>query len=140
MANGRNATAVLVIAALTLLVGSAGMYLGFQTGRTPRTGPPVPKQPDRGPILYNMQSIRSEPDRVRFEWSPVEGATGYRITVLSATDDSLFTSPILPNTAWVIPEDLRGRLAPQTAYHWRLNVLLPENRTESSEPAAFATQ
>jgi hypothetical protein len=140
MANHRNATAVLVIGALTLIVGSAGLYLGFKYGRGPQTGPAVPKQPDRGPILYEMRSIRSEPDRVRFEWAEIKGAKGYRITVLSPSDDSLFTSPNLTTTAWVIPPDLRSRLAPQSVYHWKVTVMLDGGETRASDPAAFATQ
>ena len=140
MANRRDATTVLLIGVLTLLVGGTGLYLGFKSERTPRTGPPVPKQPDQGPILYDMRSIRSEPDRVRLEWASIEGADGYRITILSAADESLFTSPPLTVNAWVIPPELRGRLSPQTVYHWKVAVLDKGVETRASEPAAFATQ
>lgn len=140
MANERNIMAVLVVGALTLLVGGAGLYLGFASGRNPQTGPAVPKQPDQGPILFEMRSLRSEPDRVRFEWARFQDATGYRVTVLTASDDSLFASPMLESNAWVIPTDLRGNLAPQSVYHWRVTVFEMNGRTRVSAPAAFATQ
>jgi len=140
MANHRNSIAVFVIAGLTILVGGTGLYLGFEAGRTPRTGPAVPKQPDQGPILYDMRSIRSAPDRVRFEWARMEDARGYRVTVLSAADESLFTSPSLTTNAWVIPPSLRSRLRPQKVYHWKVTVATDKGETRASEPAAFATQ
>jgi hypothetical protein len=140
MANQRNLMAVVVVGAMTLLVGGAGLYLGFASGRNPQAGPPVPKQPDHGPILYDMRSLRSDPDRVRFEWASFEDATAYRITVLSATDDSLFSSGTLQSNSWVIPTDLRTKLAPQTVYHWRVTVFSKKGGIRLSDPAAFATQ
>lgn len=140
MANQRNLIAVLVVAALTLLVGGAGLYLGFASGRNPQAGPPVPKQPDYGPILFDMRSIRSEPDRIRFEWARFSDAKGYRITVLSASDESLFTSPTIPANAWVIPPELRSRLAAQTVYHWKVTVYSGKGGSRVSDPAPFATQ
>lgn len=140
MANQRNVMAVVVVGALTLLVGGAGLYLGFASGRHAPTGPPVPKQPDYGPILYDMRSIRSEPDRIRFEWARFDDANAYRITVLSPSDDSLFASPALTSNAWVLPTDLRRKLAAQSIYHWRVTVFSKSGSTRSSDPAAFATQ
>lgn len=140
MANQRNLMAVVVVGALTLLVGGAGLYLGFASGRSPQHGPPVPKQPDYGPILFDMRSLRSDPDRVRFEWARFDDATAYRITVLSASDDSLFASPTLQSNSWVIPSDLSAKLAAQTVYHWRVTVFSKNGAQRSSDPAAFATQ
>ena len=140
MANQRNVMAVVVVGALTLLVGGAGLYLGFASGRHAPTSPPVPKQPDYGPILYDMRSIRSEPDRIRFEWARFDDANAYRITVLSPSDDSLFASPALTSNAWVIPTDMRRKLAAQSIYHWRVTVFSKSGSTRSSDPAAFATQ
>jgi len=140
MANHSNTTAVLVVGMLTLLVGGAGLYLGFESDRGPHHGPPVPKQPDHGPILYDMRSIRSDPDRIRFEWAPIGDAKGYRITVLSPTDDSLFASPTLTSSAWVIPPEQRSRLSTQSVYHWKVTVLLDRGESRSSDPASFATQ
>jgi len=141
MANRSDFQTVMLVGALTLLVGVAGLYLGFNTNRTPRAkgGTVVPKVPDTGPIVYEMRSVRSEPDRVRFEWRDVDGAMGYRVTVMSATDDSLFTSPEITTTNWTIPSDLRTRLAAGSVYHWRVTVLSPGG-TKFSEPSAFATQ
>jgi len=136
----RNLMAVLIVGALTLLVGGAGLYLGFASGRSASTGPPVPKVPDHGPILFDMRSIRSEPDRIRFEWAAFEDAKEYRITVLSATDDSLFSSPMLQSSAWVIPTDLRQRLASQSVYHWKVTLYATNGTVRASDPAAFATQ
>ena len=140
MANQRNLMAVVVVGALTLLVGGAGLYLGFASGRNPQHGPPVPKQPDHGPILFDMRSLRSAPDRIRFEWARFDDASAYRITVLSASDDSLFASPALQSNAWVIPADLRLKLASQAVYHWRVTVFSRSGAPRSSDPAAFATQ
>lgn len=139
MANHRETRSVLIIGVLTLVVAGAGLYLGFQPPR-PSTGEEVPKVPDQGPILYEMRSVRSDPDRVRLEWRDVEGANGYRVTILSATDDSLFTSPVLSTTTWVISPELRPLLQPQTVYHWKLTVHFPNGELRASEPAAFATQ
>lgn len=139
MANHREARSVLIIGILTLTVAGTGLYLGFQPPRR-SIGEEVPKVPDQGPILYEMRSVRSDPDRIRLEWRDVEGANGYRVTILSAEDDSLFTSPVLSTTTWVISAELRPLLQPQTVYHWKLTVLFPDGKTRSSEPAAFATQ
>ena len=140
MANYREARSVLIIGVLTLVVLGTGLYLGFQPPRASSTGPDVPKVPDQGPIIYEMRSVRSDPDRILLEWRDVEGASGYRVAILSAEDDSLFSSPMLSTTTWVIPPELRPLLTPQTVYHWRLTVLMPDGREQSSEPAAFATQ
>jgi len=139
MANQRNLWAVVIVGALTLLVGGAGLYLGFAASRGPQSGPPVPKQPDYGPILFDMRSLRSEPDRVRFEWARFEDATEYRVVVLTASDDSLFGSPALTSNSWVIPTDLRAKLAKQTVYHWKVRVI-SQSGVRTSDPAAFATQ
>jgi hypothetical protein len=141
MANRKDALALVFVGALSVLVAGAGLYLGFHSTHRP-TGPaePMPVVPEHGPILYEMRSVRSDPDRVRLEWKDVTGATGYRITIMSAEDDSLFTSLALSTTSWTIPPNLRGRLKKQTVYHWRLTVLLPSGRQQSSAAASFATQ
>lgn len=140
MANHREARSVLIIGLMTLVVLATGLYLGFQPPRPAGSGQEAPKVPDQGPIIYEMRSVRSDPDRIRLEWRDVEGASGYRIAILSAEDDSLFSSPVLSTTTWVIPQELRPLLTPQTVYHWRLTVLTPDGREQTSEPAAFATQ
>lgn len=142
MANRRDFQAVLLVGALTLLVGGAGLYLGFNTNRAPRakTGEPVPKVPDTGPIVYEMRSVRSDPDRVRFEWRNVAGVDAYRVTVMSAEDESLFASPEITTTNWTIPTELRSSLAPQSVYHWKVTALGPGKMVRMSEPSAFATQ
>lgn len=139
MANHRETRSVLIIGVLTLIVAGTGLYLGFRPPSR-SNGNEVPKVPDVGPIIYEMRSMRSDPDRIMLEWRDVGGASGYRVSILSATDDSLFSSPVLSTTSWVIPPELRPRLEPQTVYHWRLSVLLPSGEVRSSEPAAFATQ
>ena len=143
MANRSDFQTVILVGALTLLVGAAGLYLGFNTNRAPRAkggGAAVPKVPDVGPIVYEMRSVRSDPDRVRFEWRDVDGASGYRVTVMSAADESLFASPEITTTNWTIPSDLRSNLAPKTVYHWKVTVLGPGESLKFSDPSAFATQ
>lgn len=140
MANGRDLKALLWIGIATMVIGGVGLYLGFRAGPGQNHGPPVPTPPDRGPIVYNLRSIRSDPNRVQLLWSPVAGAQGYEVTVMSAADESLFTSPPIRTTMWTIPPDLASRLSPQTAYHWRLTVRLDGGRVDRSEPAAFATE
>jgi hypothetical protein len=140
MANRRDAQTVLVVALLAIVVGAVGLWLGFRPMRPRESGPPVPKQPDHGPILYEMNSIVSDPGRVQLGWRTVEGAGGYRVTILTASDDSLFGSDTLRTNAWTIAGDLHGRLSPQTTYHWRLAVFYPDRAPDISEPAAFATQ
>lgn len=140
MANRRDLASLIVVAVLAVLVSAVGLVLGFHSNRlAPQIAAPPPI-PDRGPIVYGMRSMVSEPDRVRFEWNEVGDASGYRITVLSATDDSLFTSPVVATTSWTIPPDLRKRLHPQTTYHWRLTVEHAQRPPQLSEIASFATQ
>ncbi len=140
MANRRDATTVLVVALLALVVGGVGLWLGFRPQAPVERGTPVPKQPDIGPILYGMTSIFSEPNRIQLGWRPVENAMGYRVTVMTAADDSLFSSDSLTTNAWTIPAGLRDKLAPQTGYHWRLTVHYADLPPAHSEPASFATQ
>ena len=142
MANRSDFQTVILVGALTLLVGAAGLYLGFNTNRAPRAkgGTAVPKVPDVGPIVYEMRSVRSDPDRVRFEWRDVDGARAYRVTVMSAADESLFASPEITTTNWTIPSDLRSALAARTVYHWKVTVFGPGESLKSSDPSAFATQ
>jgi hypothetical protein len=143
MANRSDFQTVLLVGALTLLVGGAGLYLGFNTSRTPRAkgGTPVPHVPDTGPIVYEMRSVRSDPDRVRLEWREIEGARAYRVTVMSAEDESLFASPELTTTNWTIPSDLRTGLGSGNIYHWKVTVLGgPGEPVRASEPSVFATQ
>jgi hypothetical protein len=58
---------------------------------------------------------------------------------MTATDESLFVSPVLPRNSWVIPHEKAYPVARETVYHWTVTVLKPAG-TEVSEPAAFATQ
>ena len=140
MANRRDATTVLVVALLALIVGGVGLWLGFRPPRPVETGPPVPKQPDQGPIIYEMSSIFSEPDRIQLAWRAIDGASAYRVLLMTAADDSLFVSDSLKTNAWTLPLELRSKLAPQTAYHWRLTVYFPDKPAVHSEAASFATQ
>ena len=140
MANRREFGTVIVVGILAMLVASVGLYLGFHSDRLKPRFPPPPVQPDQGPIVYEMRSMRSDPDRVRFEWREVAGAAAYRVTVLTAADDSLFTSPEIRTTYWTIPPGQRGALASGRVYHWRLTIRFPDRAPAVSDPAAFATQ
>ncbi len=131
---------MIAIVSFTLLTACGGLYFGFVAPRPSSSGKPIPRVPDQGPILYEMRSVVSQPNRVRLEWLDVTGASGYRIKIMSAVDDSLFVSPELKQNAWTIPPDLRPRLAKQTVYHWQLTVIFPETPPRISEAAAFATQ
>ena len=139
MANRSQVGSVLLIAGFTVLTALSGLYLGFVAPRAASHGKPAPIVPDQGAILYDMHSMVSDPDRVRLEWRDVKGATGYRITVMTPTDDPLFSSPILLHNSWVIPKDPAFPLKRQTTYHWKVTVTLP-GRVETSDAAAFATQ
>ena len=140
MANRREYRTVFVVGALALAVAGVGLYLGFHSNRLTPELSSMPLRPDEGPIVYEMRSVRSDPDRVRFEWREVPGSAGYRVTVMSASDDSLFTSPEIHTSYWTIPPGQRGRLAARTVYHWRLTVRFPARAPAVSDPAAFATQ
>jgi len=140
MANRRDLQTLIVVGALTLLVASVGLFLGFNSNRLTPHMAATPLPPPQGPIVYEMRSIRSDPDRVRLEWREVPGAVGYRVTILSATDDSLFAGPEVQTPYWTIPPELRGRLKPQTTYHWRLAVFNLGRAPAVSDPASFATQ
>jgi hypothetical protein len=139
MANRREVGSILAIAGFTLLTACSGLYLGFVAPRAMPHGKPVAHVPDQGPVVYEMHSIVSKPNRVRLEWRDVPGATGYRITVMSAQDESLFVSPRLPRNSWVIPSHAGSRFESQTVYHWKVTVFRPEG-VEVSEASAFATQ
>lgn len=140
MANRRDATTVAVVALLALVVGGVGLWLGFRPPRPHEGGPPVPKVPDIGPIVYEMTSIFSEPNRIMLRWRDVPDAAGYRVTVLSADDDSLFASDSLRTGSWTIPDAFRSKLKRQTAYHWRLTVFFAGREPAHSDPASFAVQ
>ena len=140
MANRKEAMTLLVVGALTLLVAGAGLYLGFRAPAGTKTGPPVPIEPEQGPILFGLRSVRSDPDRVRLEWKEIPRATVYTVTVMTATDESLFTSPSLSGTNWTIPQELRGHLKKATVYHWKVRAELPDGPAKVSDPGAFATQ
>jgi len=140
MANRRDAITLVVVAVLSLIVGGAGLWLGFRPPPPAEHGPPVPVPVDRGPIVYDMTSIFSEPDRIQLRWRDVPNAAAYRVTIMTAADDSLFGSDSLKTTAWTVPTELRGRLKRQTGYHWRLTVFFPDHPPAQSEAASFAIQ
>ena len=140
MANRREALSLIMIVGLTLLTAGGGFYLGFVAPRAATHGKPIPIVPDKGPILYGMRSVVSEPNRVRLEWRDVPGASRYQIKVLTADDESLFVSPDLRLNAWTIPADVSSRLEKQTVYHWLLTVGFPNASPQYSDTAAFATQ
>jgi hypothetical protein len=140
MANRRDLATLMVVALLALVVGGVGLWLGFRPTGPPQHGKPVPTPPDLGPILYDMTSIFSEPNRIQLRWRDVLGASVYRVTVMTAADDSLFSSDSLKTSSWTIPVDVRGRLKRQTGYHWRLTVYFPDRPPAQSEAASFATQ
>ena len=139
MANRREIGSILAIAGFTLLTACSGLYLGFVVPRTVPHGKPVPHVPDQGPVVYEMHSVVSKPNRVRLEWRDVPGAIGYQITVMNAADESLFVSPRLPRNSWVIPRDAGSRFKRQTVYHWTVTIFRPEGSVVS-EASAFATQ
>lgn len=140
MANRRDATTVMIVALLALLVGGVGLWLGFRPPQRIDMRAAVPKQPDQGPILYEMSSMFSEPDRIQLAWRAIEGASAYRVVLMTAADDSLFASDSLKTNVWTLPPELRTKLAPQTAYHWRLTVFFPDKPAAHSDAASFATQ
>ena len=139
MANRRELGSILAIAGFTLLTACSGLYLGFVAPRAMSHGKPVPHVPDQGPVVYEMHSVVSKPNRVRLEWRDVPGAIGYRITVMSAEDESLLVSPRLPRNSWVIPREAGSRFRRQTVYHWKVTVFRADGE-EVSEASAFATQ
>ena len=139
MANRSQVGPVIAIMGFTLLTAVSGLYLGFVAPRAASHGKAAPHVPDQGAILYDMHSIVSDPDRVRLEWRDVPGALGYRITVMTPTDDSLFASPVLPHNSWVIPKDHSYSLQRLSVYHWKVTVTLP-GRVEISDASSFATQ
>ena len=140
MANRKDVRTVLGIGGLTLIIAVSGLYLGFTAGRPAPRGKFIPHVPDQGPVVYDMHSIISPPDRVRLQWREIPGAKSYRITVMSAEDDSLFTSRELVVNAWTIPPELRSHLKPQSVYHWKLVVSRSDGDVERSDAAAFAMQ
>ena len=140
MANRRDAATLIVVGLLALVVGGVGLWLGFRPAGPREHGKPVPKPPDLGPIVYDMASIFSEPNRIQLRWHDVPNAAAYRVTLMTASDDSLFASDSLKTNTWTLPPALRGRLAPKTAYHWRLTVYFPDRPPALSEAASFATQ
>src|SRR4051812_13448159 len=139
MANRSQVGSVIAIAGFTLLTAVSGLYLGFVAPRAASHGTPAPHVPDQGAILYDMHSIVSDPDRVRLGWREMPGAVGYRVTVMTPTDDSLFVSPVLPRNSWVIPRERAFPMKRQTVYHWKVTITRP-GRVEPSDAAAFATQ
>jgi hypothetical protein len=139
MANRMEVGSIIAIAGFTLLTAMAGLYLGFVAPRSMPHGKPIPKVPDEGAVVYQMNSVYSKPDRVRLEWKQIEGATGYQVTVFTAEDESLFVSPKIPRNYWIVEPSPGYRLSPQTVYHWKVTAIYPE-RTETSEAAAFAMQ
>ena len=140
MANRRDLTAVLAVGVLAVIVASVGLFLGFNSDRLGARMPVPAPVPDQGPIVYEMRSVYSEPDRVRFEWRAVEGAAGYTVIVMTAADESLFVSPEIATPYWTIPPDMRYRLQSQTSYHWLLTVRYADREPVRSDPASFATQ
>ena len=140
MANRRDVGSIIAIFGFTLLTAVSGLYLGFVAPRSTSQGKPAPRVPDQGAILYDMHSIYSPPNRIRLDWRDVPGATGYRVTVMTTEDESLFVSPLLPRNSWVIPHDDEAYpLQPLTTYHWKVTAVLPES-TQTSDPASFAMQ
>jgi len=139
MANRRDVGAVILIAGFTLLTALSGLYLGFVAPRAPYQGKPAPIVPDQGAILYQLRSIYSDPGRVRLDWRDVPGATSYKVTVMTAEDESLYVSPTLHQNSWVIPNSEAFPLQHQTTYHWKVTVTFSDH-TESSDPGAFSTQ
>ncbi|HZI89422.1 MAG TPA: hypothetical protein VFD83_03115 [Candidatus Polarisedimenticolia bacterium] len=139
MANRSSMGSLIAIAGFTLITAMGGLYLGFVAPRSASHGKPAPIVPDQGAILYDMHSIFSPPDRVRLDWKDVAGAVGYRITVMTPSDDSLFVSPPLTTNSWVIPNDPAHPLQPQTTYHWKVTVTRASG-VETSDAASFATQ
>lgn len=140
MANRRDMRTLLIVGSLAVLVASVGLVLGFNSRRLLPHPAPIPLPPEQGPVVYEMRSIRSDPDRVRLEWREVPGAKSYQVTVLTAADDSVFAGPEILRAYWTIPPEYRGYLKPQTTYHWRLTVRFPDRAPEVSAPASFATQ
>jgi len=139
MANRRDSWSLIAIAGFALITAGAGLFLGFVAPRAVPQGKPVPHVPDQGPIVYELRSIFSPPNRVHLEWREVPGALGYRVTIMTADDESLFVSPDLSQAAWTIPPALAAKLASQSVYHWKLTVSFL-GHAETSEPSSFATQ
>ena len=140
MPNRKDATTLIVVALLALVVGGVGLWLGFRPVQPHGGGKPVPKAPDQGPIIYEMTSIFSAPNRIQLRWKDVPGASAYLVTLMTASDDSLFASDSLKTSMWTIPDPLRAKMPGQSVYHWKLTVFFADRPAVHSEAAAFATQ
>ena len=63
MANRKDAQAILVVGALSLVVAGAGLYLGFHSKRHQQYAPPVPTTPWR--LSMALTSCSRQPMQTR---------------------------------------------------------------------------
>ncbi len=93
--------------ALAELIGKNGTLLGET-----REGVAFPLNSPVGTMVLN--------DRPTFRWSPLDGATSYRVTVYDANFDAVATSQALTTITWTPPHALpRGAI-----YSWQVTALV----------------
>lgn len=90
-------------------------------------GAPLPQAP--------IDGEPADASALTFEWTPVEGAAGYRLQVApsDAFGEVLIDLPLAATDALTV----YGLLPPGTAYYWRVRARVGDEERPWSRPAAF---
>jgi hypothetical protein len=95
-----------------------------------REKPMVIMGPSEPPLfsLTDPVGVVVEDDRPVFSWSPVPGATAYRVTIVGDRSERMLLSPELSGNRWQVSSPLaRGEI-----YSWKVRAVFKEGREISA--------
>lgn len=134
------ATAWKIAAAMFAVVGA---LLLFQLTRPGGGGPPAlpapePEEAFRGgevEAIAPVGEIAVVPDELR--WRKVEGASSYRVRLMTV-DDTILLESTVAEPPVLVPREIAGQLNPAVSYTWTVEALGPSGeRLAVSEPIRF---
>ena len=75
-------------------------------------------------------------DTVEFRWIALSGGASYQLTISDVAGGIVWTTQTTA-AAVVLPGNVAARLTPGSTYYWRVDALLPDLRSTTTDPRAF---
>lgn len=129
----------LVAASLALLVLARSQPVTLDQERTRGSAPVLTEDAPRFSAWAPAPRAQVRPAELRFAWGSHVPGTVYRLTV-SNEQGVVVWNGRTADTVLVPPPSITQSLVPGQVYYWRVEALLPDLRTASTQVQAFVMQ